>query len=937
MDLFSVFKNLIGKISIKLNLLGWFRWEKHIEAKTYVEKAEVHQHIQLNQIVVSSDKLPELLERGEQSIAQLRQPASLLPSSLSEIVPDDTEEDKKAINKRIDEAVVLLNLGRLDEARTVLLTILGEIKNKATYTKEQTRVYNNLGVVYNRPKPEGDYDKAIEYFTFALEKDPSFVKSKMNVASAHLNKDTKESIKQGYDLIRALWATQKNPEILQILLWGIYKSDGSEAVFKFIQSESAEVNDLIEGKDTLLNLLSVLYLEAGNFEESLNYIEKALAISPNEPEFVGGKARALMIRAQKNDAIPSEFDIVPKFNDYKDVKNALELFTKAETIAETQKKSYLVLEIRYGIGTCLTWLGRYAESRDKLKQLQTSDLPELMAHQVNVLNFTAHLYDRDFEVAYKTLVESETYSRVDYAEKRRIARIFLREGAPEQAKLLLDEIALEAEKNKDIYYWFDLSATCVLLGKQQEAISAATKARDLSREAKDDLKKMALSHYNAVNYHYSRPDDGEGSETGRLVLGMMDFQKEFPEEKIMTPIKAIDEQGQLTTEIKDMLTSMKLRYEDIRDKFKNNPIPFYFIEKMFHRSFAHEVAFRNDPDFTIELTSVDSATLEELNKNFTQSSAFIFDYLSLLDLAKMDFLGFLEKLGKPIFIHEKLFQKAQEELLQNEIEELRTLWNFLRKSKSVQLIREKTEVAMKPENGKLDDLFDEWLVETIKYAKSQKVALVTDDFRLYRFSKSEEVTPLNILPLLNLWREQKLIDEKMYSRAIGDLAERFYIFLSYRGEDLFEIALEDKGKITPRSYHLIKEVFLPGSNVESFTKVFVQFINLFWRTGSLPEEKVNWMKFLTNVITKIIDDRFLPLQGKKVSEVDIVTVREELKSITSHLAMMWNAATKIGSRDDLVALEKIVDETLSKQYLTQSKEFIRKKILERINELTPKS
>ena len=736
MDLPPLIKNIVEKININLKLSGWLSRINSPTIKTTIHIAKVEQRIQ--QVFVAQATLPDLMEQGAQSVAQLRQPTALLPSSISDaVIVEATEEDKKVISKRIDEAVALLNLGRINEAHTALLTILGEVKNKQVFVREQARVYNNLGVVYNRPKPEGDYDKAIEYFNAALEKDASFVKAKMNVASAYLNKDTPESIRKGHDLVRALWSIEKNPETLQILLWGIYKLSSAEDVFKFIKTEATDTEHLIDSKDTLLNLLAALHLESGRFEESLNYVEKALAMSPNEPELVGMKARGLLIRAQQNNQIPSEFDIVPRFNDYRDVKEALELFFKAEKTAEAQNKPYLLAEIRYGVSTCLTWLGKYDESKHKLKQIQaTPDLPELLAHQVSILDFARHLHNRDFETAYNTLTGSDAYLKLDYREKRRISRVFLLNGAPEQAKLLSDEVVLEAEQGKDIHYWFDLSSACVLLGKQQEAISAATRAKNLSAEMDTEVRKTAFSHFNAVNYHYSKPEDGENSETGRLVQGMMEFQQEFPEEKIITPIPALDEQGQLTTEIKDMFTSLKGRYENIRETFKKNPIPAYYLEKTFHRTFASEIAFRNDPEFTLEITSADQATIEELNKNFSESTALAFDYLSLLDLAKMDFLGFLERLGKPIFVHEKLFQKAQEELLQNEIEELRTLWNFLRKSKVVQIIRGDTEIELKSE--RLGDFFDEWLVETIKYAKAQNATLVTNDFRLYRFLKSEE-------------------------------------------------------------------------------------------------------------------------------------------------------------------------------------------------------
>lgn len=927
-------ENIIGngKLSLLNGLFNKsFNRVNSPDVKTTVKIEKLEQNVHQT-FIVAADKIPELLERKEQPINQLRQPLQfLMPGALSEATSVGvTEEDKRMMNKRIDEAVALLNLERIDEARTVLLTMLGEVKGRQEFVKEQIRIYNNLGVTYNRPKPEGDYDKAIEYFNAALDKDASFAKAKMNVASAYLYKDTPESISKGYDFIKALWATEKTPEILQILLWGIFKSSGGEEALKFVKDNAEVVEPLIKNKDTLLNLLAAFNLESNEAGGALIYVDKALALSPNEPEFLGMKARAVLLRAQNNDSIPSEFDIIPRFKDYEDVKVALELFSKAEEIAIAQKKPYLLPEIRYGISTSLIWLGRYDESKYRLKQLQAyKDLPELLSHHINVLDFAMHLHNRDFETAYNALTTSDSYPKLNYQEKRRIGRIFLLNGAPEQAKLLFDSMVLEAEQNKDVHYWFYVSTACVLLGKQQEAISAATKAKTISESMDPEIKKVAFSHYNAVNFHYSKPQDGEGSETGRLVSGMMEFQKEFPDEKIITQVKAIDDQGQLTPEIKDTLDAMKERYESIRESFKKNPIPFYLIEKSFHRSFAHEVTFRDDPEFTIEFTGVDSAILKELNDNFSNASSFVLDYLALLDLAKMDFLGFLEKLGKPIFVHEKLFQKIQDELLQNEINELRTLWNFIRKSKAVRIIRDKTTVELKSE--KLEELFDEWLVETIKFAKAQNAVFVTDDLRLYRFVKSEEIKPLNITPILKSWLEQKLIDEKMFSHAIGDLAERFYTFLSYRGEDLFEIVLEDKGKITLRSYYLVKEVFLPGSDVESFMKVFAHFIHLFWRTGSLPEEKVNWIKFLTRIITEIIDKDFIPIEGSKITsktEADVVVsgLTQKFKPMLGSLAFMWRTATDSGSKDDLRELLKAVDEVLNKRYLVQTVDYIKQRI-----------
>ena len=813
---------------------------------------------------------------------------------------------------------------------------MGEIKSKPECAKEQVRVFNNLGVIYNRPKPNGNYDEAIKYFNEALAKDPNFVKSKMNLASAYINKLDEESVNKGSDLIRALWATEKTPDVLQVLLWGIYqKEKSSDKVLEFIKKEKESVEPLISQKDSLLNLLAAFYLESGKVDKAIEHNEKALALSPEEPAFITMKARTLMLKAQQDYLIPFEFDIIPKFSDYENVKKAETLFKRALDIADKQKMDYLIPEIRYGISTCKLWLGKYDEAKYTLKQIKIQELPDLFAHQVNVLNFATHIHERDFETAYNLLVNSDGYPKIKYQERFRIARVFLYNGAPEQAKLVYDSIALDAEKYQDITYWLDLSAVYVLLGKQQEAIRAAIKVKKMSEDKDDKVKKTALSHYNAIMYHYSKKVDTKDSETGRLIEGMFEFQKKFPEEKIITPIKAINEDGQPTDEIKDMLSKMRDRYEFIRKTFKDNPIPIYHLEKTFHRPFSDLMAYRDDPEFIIPFTDVNESFKAELENNFKTAKGFVFDYLSLLDLAKMDFLGFLEKLNKPIYIHQLLFQKIQEELLHNEIEELRELWEFLRHSKLVNFIRKETKIKLKSE--RLDELFDKWLVETIKFAKANNCSICTDDLRMYMFLKSEEIKPINITVLLKDWSDSEIIDQKMQSRAIGDLAERFYIFLSYRGEDLFEIVLEDGGKITPRSYHLVREVFLPGAILQSFTPVYAKFIGLFWHTGSLPQEKVNWIKFLTNVITEIIDRDFVSLRELKISsqeEADktIEELNQKLKPAVNSLAFMWKTATNSGSKDDLRELLKIIDEVLNKEYLIQSKEGIKKKITKKLED-----
>ena len=129
---------------------------------------------------------------------------------------------------------------------------------------------------------------------------------------------------------------------------------------------------------------------------------------------------------------------------------------------------------------------------------------------------------------------------------------------------------------------------------------------------------------------------------------------------------------------------------------------------------------------------------------------------------------------------------------------------------------------------------------------------------------------------------------------------------------------------------------MPGSDIESFMRVFARFVQLFWRTGSLPEEKVNWVKFLTKVITEIIDRDFISLKGSKIKnqaevEITVSELSQKLKPVLNSLAFMWRTATESGSKDDLRELLKIVDETLNKEYLVQSLNTIKQRIEDKIN------
>ena len=114
-------ENLIGNLDLSGWLKGWFKREKKVEAKTYIEKVE---KVEIKQIITLPNKSPQLLEDGEQSIKQLTKTVTPLITGVGDSF-FTSEEEKKQINSRIDEAVALMNLNRMDEARTNLLNYIG--------------------------------------------------------------------------------------------------------------------------------------------------------------------------------------------------------------------------------------------------------------------------------------------------------------------------------------------------------------------------------------------------------------------------------------------------------------------------------------------------------------------------------------------------------------------------------------------------------------------------------------------------------------------------------------------------------------------------------------------------------------------------------------------------------------------------------------------
>lgn len=819
---------------------------------------------------------------------------------------DPAKTDK--INKDIDTAVKFIHGHDFEEAKSWLNFVLGKIiDNPTQYTTELARVYTNLSVCFHRPKIEGgDIDQAKKYIDLALNADPDFDKAKINLASIYLSKGGKINYKKAHDLSHQLWdeSDKKDPFLLRVYLWSIYHHKSPEKAIDYYEN-SEEANLLISQNEELLNLAGVIYLNVKDLKKAKELIESALEISPNSLQSLMFKAMVLMACAQKDNIIPDVFEIVTKFRDYQYIEEAERLLDQAYEIAKEGNNNYLREQIIIHMCTCLLWLRRTNQAKYKQfrKLIHIERLPLQQQQLLRIQDFGAILEERNFEGAYNLLVQSPEWNKIDYEEKNRIAHIYYLRGAPEQSKNILKQLENDAEQKKDIQFWLDMSLNEVLLDNKNMAIKAVQKAKNFSIGTNQEQE--VLSHFNTLMLRYAY-----SGETDRLMGGLFEHNKKYPDDRVIHPIKAIDEQGKPTEEIRSILLKQREWYKKVIKKFRADPrIISYFLEEIFNKTYAEILSLQNDPEFIFEFTNPDERFQKEIIDNLFQAEYIIFDYASLLNLSKMNLLGHLEKLGKQLYIAEKLFNKVQYELLIFEQEDLRRLWNFLRTSKEINIIEEaKGEMA----NYKINNVFDPWIIESIKLAKAKNAVFITDDLRFARFLRSENIKGSNSLIILKDMLARQWIDSKIYSLSIGDLAERCYTFLSYTGEDLFQIVIEDHSKITLRSYHLVNQLFLPGSIVSSFIPVFVKFIDLLWMTGSLPEDKVQWLKFLTDTILKFVYEQ-CEIENNK-----------ELESIVPHFAQMWIIAIQRSNRDTIILLEKETAKILDKSYLVGFKENITK-------------
>ncbi len=182
-------------------------------------------------------------------------------------------------------------------------------------------------------------------------------------------------------------------------------------------------------------------------------------------------------------------------------------------------------------------------------------------------------------------------------------------------------------------------------------------------------------------------------------------------------------------------------------------------------------------------------------------------------------------------------------------------------------------------------------MQEIWYCVEHKAIFLSDDLRLCNFINWKDIKwkAINSFILFQKWLTLWIIDKKQYSLILAEYADFFYQFIPFDGDDLLNIILDDENrqrsnrfigfepklnpdmKISRRVFHMLNQVNLPWSNLESFLKVSEDFVGKLFKLSVLEETKIDWVVFLTNFFSEFIsEENFLKNRSAIEPTVDFI-------------------------------------------------------------------
>jgi len=475
------------------------------------------------------------------------------------------------------EVIELIGKNEIEEAKTKLLAVIGILENKPQENKKLlSRAYHLLAITYNKNKEVGgNFDKAEQYAKRSLEHDPLNEKVKGTLASIYINKHGKENFEKSFAIAAPLWerSDQTNSQFLEVYLWGLFFTKSAVDAIVFFES-SKKAQDLTEQNDLISNVIARFYLLTHNPKKSLQYINNSIKLDPQNPDHYAIKASAFRDISLAEDYLFSDFEVFPKLKKYDCIEKALKCYQKALSLCQKNTDPVLIERIKKEIYSCSSLLNRSNEKEFQQIRfsINSSLLPENEQNTLEFLDFVNELNARHFLSASQKLLSFKEWENFSYETKNKFGLVFLSRGSPEEAKKILKSLESEAESKKDIQFWIYMSIIEALLGNKPGIFQYLEKAKNASKGS-SEWEEPVLSHIFSMTSRYQ----DSGKEIDRMLASIQEYDKKFPERKILKAIPVNENDETPPQEIVDVFKNAFERDQTLKRICSEHQVPTYFL------------------------------------------------------------------------------------------------------------------------------------------------------------------------------------------------------------------------------------------------------------------------------------------------------------------------------------------------------------------------
>ena len=765
------------------------------------------------------------------------------------------------------------------------------------------KIKNNIGVCYLQKYTHEFAKKAIDLFRQALDIDSNFLPAKQNLTTALLNSWEIENIKESLALAMKLYEeNQGNYEAVTLLMHALRLNKENARLSNFL-----EQNLEILGKTMVENeFLAISFVEAAvevkKYTELESLFPSIIEAFPNSVVLLTYYWKVILTKLEREHHFKrNNHDITPVVDTEEGLNFLIkshEFFKKANTLSsDSEAGHYMKYDILTGMRDCeyIIAKSRWEYLWEKQFQYYETELKARPGVEAELIKHFGQLIEqRNLADAYDKIMEiyDSSGSNMSPHELLDIAYKFFWRGGSEYTIRILKLIPKEfSDMGIKLEINALLSIAYTLEGDKESAILYTNILLKLaeSPEADDSFKKRVFSHNAAIMMRF--PEESE-----RFVKNVFTLQEISPEWTVMKMIKWIeeDETGtRLSNEMLEILSNNQRHYTDGMNAYKNNPYPIYFLQKWFTKSLP-EVVEMIATDSESHIIYDESSNGEHDPKVIMESEELVIDYLALYNLSRTGQLGLLSHIWKTLWIHEELFIEIQHDLVASENQVVRRIWQFLKTSKNVKLIPahlEYTGIRWVTDEftSWLRELFADWIIQSISFAQKRKLPIVTDDLRLAKFISWSEVQgmSINTLKFFQTGLSEWYIDKIQYGHILAKLSETHNTFLPFDSEDLYNIFQEDERaflsssriphiafkdflgefRISLRLYHIINQINLPWSSIESFLVVIAEFWRRVNQAGFSNETKINLTLFLSNFLSSFIEEDWIKRSQESVENI----------------------------------------------------------------------